>query len=87
MRSITNVDPIERKGKTLHLLKQGTKPVPGNRKRKRHEVFDPAEPLVDWNMEEAKAADKEELKQDGFADVTGKLKSKGRQKKYEANEN
>ena len=71
----------------MHLLKQGAKPVPGNRKRKRHEVFDPAEPLVDWNMEEAKAADKEEIKQDGFADVTGKLKSKGRQKKYEANEN
>ena len=87
MHAITNISPIERKGKTLHLLKQGAKPVPGNRKRKRHEVFDPAEPLVDWNMEEAKAADKEEIKQDGFADVTGKLKRTGRGKKAEANEN
>ena len=37
-------------------------------------------------MEEAKAADKEELKQDGFADVTGKLKSKRGGKKNIANE-
>ena len=47
----------------------------------------PAEPVVDWNMEEAKQADKEEVKQDGFADVTGKLKTTGRGKKYNANEN
>ena len=63
------------------MLKQSAKPVVGGRKRKRHEVFDPAEPIVDWNMEEAKAADKEELKQDGFADVSGKLKITGRGRK------
>ena len=68
------------------MLKQSAKPVPGGRKRKRHEVFDPAEPVVDWNMEEAKNADKEEIKQDAFADVTGKLKSKRGGKKYNANE-
>ena len=69
------------------MLKQSAKPVARGKKRLRHEVFDPAEPLVDWNMEEAKAPDKKEIKQDGFADVTGKLKSKGRNKKYETNEN
>ena len=30
----------ERKGKTLHLLKQGAKSVQKSRKRKRHEVFE-----------------------------------------------
>ena len=37
-------------------------------------------------MEEAKNADKEEVKQDGFTDVTGKLKSKRGGKKNIANE-
>ena len=45
------------------------------------------EPIVDWNMEEAKNADKEEIKQDGFADVSGKLRSKRGGRKNEANEN
>ena len=40
--------PVGRKGKILHLLKVGAKPCPYGRKRKRHEVFDPA-------MEEQKA--------------------------------
>ena len=31
----------ERKGKILHLLKAGSKPVQFGRKRKRYEVFDP----------------------------------------------
>ena len=58
MHSIANTDLIERKGTTLHLLKQGAKPVARGKKRLRHEVFDPAEKPLDWNMEEAKIGDK-----------------------------
>ena len=61
---------IERKGKTLHLLKQSAKPVVVGRKRKRHEVFDPAMDQLDAQKEEAKAADKGMLDEDGFRDVT-----------------
>ena len=84
---MANIDHLERKGKTLHLLKQRAKPVVGGRKRKRHEVFDPAERPPDVNMEEAKKGDKEILKQDDFADVTNKLKKGGRGKQYAANDN
>ena len=58
MPSIANTHSIERKGKTLHLLKQEAKPVARGKKRLRHEVFDPAEKPLDWNMEEAKMVDK-----------------------------
>ena len=65
---------VERKGKTLHLLKTSAKPVQAGRKRKRHEVFDPANDEIDVNMEEAKAADRENANQDGFKDVSKELK-------------
>ena len=32
----------EHKGKTLHLLKQASKPVPQGRKRFKHNIYDPA---------------------------------------------
>ena len=72
---------VERKGKTLHLLKQSAKPVQRGRKRKRHDVFDPATDKMDVDAEEAKAADRERADKDEYKDVTNELKRSKRGKK------
>ena len=65
---------IERKGKTLHLLKQSAKPVQRGRKRKRHEVFDPANEEMQIDAEEAKQADRDRADKEEYKDVTNELK-------------
>lgn len=78
--SIIIFHSIEKRGKTLHLLKQSAKPVQTGRKRKRHEVFDPANDEMHVDKEEAKHADSILAKQDGYKDVTAELKRSKRNK-------
>ena len=62
------------------LLKANSKATVGGRKRKRYEVFDGALP-PDINMnEEAKEGEADPSNDDGFTDVTGKLKRSKRNK-------
>ena len=44
------------------------------RKRKRHEVFDPATDKMDVDAEEAKKADRDRSDKEEFKDVTTELK-------------
>lgn len=42
---------VENKGKTLHLLKQASKPVPQQRKRKKREIFGENQPQEMINLD------------------------------------
>ena len=50
----------------MHLLKAGAKPVPGGKKRRRHEVFDPGNDGMQVVWEEHKNKQEEPGKNDGF---------------------
>ena len=66
----------------MHLLKAGAKPVPGGKKRRRHEVFDPGNDGMQVVWEEHKNKQEEPGKNDGFQDVTSQLKKTGRGRVY-----
>ena len=65
---------VERKGKTLHLLKQGSKAATTGRKRKRHEVFDLNATRNVVMAEESKEGQPGGDDETEFADVTHMLK-------------
>ena len=66
------------KGKTVHLLKQGAKPVARSKKRKRFEVFDPTgNPKEDAVMKATSALVEQTLQ---YTDVTSQLRQSKRNK-------